>query len=274
MRLCLLSLVVGITMGVTGIPLGKVFTRRQQTEVEKEGQDSLEPNNELTSLYQPESVSWNLTETFEDTEEDKPKKAKRQLPILGSYSGMTSRAANDNETFIFIRICGGTCNESKTLHENSPEKEKEEKRQREPHSYREPVRDLNLPGTILQLLNQTKATNRSASVDFILQNQNGSITRDLCEGCCEEKEKDLGRKSNETSKYPKKKRVDQWSVLGRVAPPPGKNSNNMVAMKLHNDTDIDNLAKKAPQQANDLRGRRCSACCADDRNLAVLVRRD
>ncbi|XP_072508371.1 uncharacterized protein [Notamacropus eugenii] len=140
MRLWLLSLVAGITLGVAGTPLGKVSTGREQAEEEKERQDSLEPNSALNSLHIPENEKRNLSEALERIEEPDP--------------------------------------------------------------YKKSLGTLNLPRTILlQLLNHTKAMKRNSEMDLTHWNLNGSITRDLCKGCCKEKEKpNLSRQSVVTSK--------------------------------------------------------------------------
>ncbi|XP_036615641.1 uncharacterized protein LOC118850387 isoform X2 [Trichosurus vulpecula] len=254
MRLWLLSLVAGITLGVAGTPIGKVFTGREQGEKEKKGQVSLEPNNGVNSLHLPETEMRNLTEFFEHIEK---------------------RTLNESQVFTISVNCKGGCNESKMYHLNNSEKEKEAKGQREPDPYKE---TLNLPRAILlQLLNQTKALNQSSEMDFIHWNLNGSISRDLCEGCCKEKEKkkrNVGRQSVETLKSPRKKRPGQWTILGSPAVPVRNSSINMVMMMFHNGTFIGYQAKKVTQQAENLREGWCSGCCKDDETMEALERRE
>ncbi|XP_020833523.1 uncharacterized protein LOC110201950 isoform X4 [Phascolarctos cinereus] len=205
MRLWLLSLVAGVTLGVAGTPLGKVSTGRKQAEEEKAGQDKL-------------------------------KKTKRDFFIIGGYSGIT-----------------------------------------ELDPYKESLGTLDLQRTILlQLLNQTKAMNRSSEMDFTLQNLNGSSIRDLCEGCCEEREKEepnLSRKLSMTLKSPRKRRPGQWTLLRGVALPLENSSINMVIM-FHNGTHIGYQDKKVTHQAENLREGWCSGCCEDSETVVVLERRE
>ncbi|XP_072508368.1 uncharacterized protein [Notamacropus eugenii] len=194
MRLWLLSLVAGITLGVAGTPLGKVSTGREQAEEEKERQDSLEPNSALNSLHIPENEKRNLSEALERIEEPDP--------------------------------------------------------------YKKSLGTLNLPRTILlQLLNHTKAMKRNSEMDLTHWNLNGSITRDLCKGCCKEKEKpNLSRQSVVTSKrHSRERRPGQWTILGSMPLPLGNSSINMT---------------------EDLRRGWCSGCCKDGETLEVLERRE
>ncbi|XP_072508370.1 uncharacterized protein [Notamacropus eugenii] len=214
MRLWLLSLVAGITLGVAGTPLGKVSTGREQAEEEKERQDSLEPNSALNSLHIPENEKRNLSEALERIEEPDP--------------------------------------------------------------YKKSLGTLNLPRTILlQLLNHTKAMKRNSEMDLTHWNLNGSITRDLCKGCCKEKEKpNLSRQSVVTSKrHSRERRPGQWTILGSMPLPLGNSSINMVMM-FHNGTHTGYQDKKVTQQTEDLRRGWCSGCCKDGETLEVLERRE
>ncbi|XP_020833521.1 uncharacterized protein LOC110201950 isoform X2 [Phascolarctos cinereus] len=247
MRLWLLSLVAGVTLGVAGTPLGKVSTGRKQAEEEKAGQDKL-------------------------------KKTKRDFFIIGGYSGITETTSSKNEVAKTSLICNGSCTESKMHHLDSSEKEKGEgKGQRELDPYKESLGTLDLQRTILlQLLNQTKAMNRSSEMDFTLQNLNGSSIRDLCEGCCEEREKEepnLSRKLSMTLKSPRKRRPGQWTLLRGVALPLENSSINMVIM-FHNGTHIGYQDKKVTHQAENLREGWCSGCCEDSETVVVLERRE
>ncbi|XP_027696708.1 uncharacterized protein LOC114027068 isoform X3 [Vombatus ursinus] len=153
------------------------------------------------------------------------------------------------------------------------ERAKEEK----PDPYKESPGTLDLQRTILlQLLNQTTSMNRSSQMDFILRNLNGSSIRDLCEGCCEEREKEelyLSRQPRKTLKSPRKRRPGQWTILGSLPLPIGNSSINMVMM-FHNDTHIDYQAKKVTHQAENLREGWCSGCCEDNGTLGALERRE
>ncbi|XP_072508369.1 uncharacterized protein [Notamacropus eugenii] len=188
MRLWLLSLVAGITLGVAGTPLGKVSTGREQAEEEKERQDSLEPNSALNSLHIPENEKRNLSEALERIEE---------------------------------------------------------------------------------------AMKRNSEMDLTHWNLNGSITRDLCKGCCKEKEKpNLSRQSVVTSKrHSRERRPGQWTILGSMPLPLGNSSINMVMM-FHNGTHTGYQDKKVTQQTEDLRRGWCSGCCKDGETLEVLERRE
>ncbi|XP_027696707.1 uncharacterized protein LOC114027068 isoform X2 [Vombatus ursinus] len=160
-------------------------------------------------------------------------------------------ASNDDDIPKTSLSCIGSCTKSQIHHLDSSEKEKGEgKEQTEPDPYKESPGTLDLQRTILlQLLNQTTSMNRSSQMDFILRNLNGSSIRDLCEGCCEEREKEelyLSRQPRKTLKV----------------------------MMFHNDTHIDYQAKKVTHQAENLREGWCSGCCEDNGTLGALERRE
>ncbi|XP_043822064.1 uncharacterized protein LOC122728049 isoform X2 [Dromiciops gliroides] len=243
MRLWLLSLVAGITLGVAVTPLGKVSTGTEQAEEEKETQD-------------------------------KPKRTKREFFIIGGYSGMTAITDRKDEGTIRMNICNDSCNVYKLHHMESFEKEKEGKGQREVDLYRESLGTLNFTRTILlQLLNQSKALNGSSKLDFAHWNLNASITRHLCEDCCEEKEEpSLGSQPMQAPMNPKRRQPNRWTILGSLITQLGNSSINTMIMTFHNDTHINYDAKKVIQQAENFRRRWCSACCEDDEILETLER--
>ncbi|XP_074049512.1 uncharacterized protein LOC141492755 [Macrotis lagotis] len=160
----------------------------------------------------------------------------------------------------------------------------EEEKEGQTDPYKESMVTLNLSTTsLLQLLNLSQAMNRSSEMDFIHRNLTSSIFRNLCEGCCKEKNKNepnLVRISTKTLKNYKKKRPGQWTILARTTSQLGNSSINMVVMRFPNDTHIGYQVKNISQnyghrslsvKDEDLKGGWCTGCCENDE---ILERRE